>query len=347
MRSFILCASFCFISLFVHSTLHIPAKGSSMENKETIKIEGIYFYGYEGLDIEKIEKEFSLKAGMNTDVNDWFMNKTPALKREIEKLTGAEATDAALIHTKEGTIVFVGLPGKSNSKPESYNKLGTKRIPAPENVSKTYIEMTELLPAAVSKKKQSDVDAYAAKRKELEAAGLAERAALLQAVESNNNMDRIAASYTLGLIANKQEELEALVKLADDPDSTVRNNSTREIGELLYKKPELAKYVPSRRYIEMVNSPTWTDRNKAMFVLEGLTKSRDQKILNELREKSLASLKEMCKWPSGYSESAIELLGRIAGIPEEQLEAMKQNNDATQVLKELNKQQASKTDKKK
>lgn len=342
MRSFILCASFCFISLFVHSTLHIPAKGSSMENKETIKIEGVYFFGYEGLDIEKIEKELSFKAGISTDVDDWFTNKMPALKSEIEKLTGAEATDAALVHTKEGTIVFVGLPGKSNSKPESYNKPGSKRINAPELVSKTYTEMTELLPAAVSRKKQSDVDAYAAKRKELEAAGLAERAALLQAVESNNNMDRIAASYTLGLIADKQEELEALVKLADDPDSAVRNNSTREIGELLYKKPELAKYVPSRRYIEMVNSPTWTDRNKAMFVLQGLTKTRDQKTLEELRQKALPSLIEMCKWPSGYSESAIELLGRIAGIPQEKLEGMSQNNDATQVLKELEKQQSTK-----
>src|SRR5262249_53960879 len=89
-------------------------------------------------------------------------------------------------------------------------------------------------------------------------------------------------------------------------------------------------------YVDLLNSPTWTDRNKAVFIMIGLTKSRDPNLMAELRKKALPSLKEMCLWPPGYSESAIELLGRIAGIPDEQLVPLARQHDSAAVIKKLN-----------
>lgn len=309
-----------------------------MFKPEKVKIDGVYFFGYAGFELIKIAEAFSLKKGAVVDEEVWFEKQIAELKAEIAKLTGKPATDLALINTAEGHIVFVGIAGESNSEPTNFRAPGKEKTPAPTKVSEAYCKLMSLLPKAVAKKNQSDVDEYLQQRKTLIESSKSERAALLKALDSAEDEDRVVASYALGLVASTKTELEGLVKLADDPNSTVRNNSTRELGELLMDKPELAKEIPATRYIEMLNSPNWTDRNKAVFVLQGLSKTREPAILSEMRDKALHSLKEMCKWPSGYSESAIELLGRIAGIPDEELKVLYNTNNSEAVFEALEKQ---------
>ncbi len=326
-----------FVTLFCVSK--VEARGADMFTPQKVKIEGVYFFGYEGFDLNKLADAFSLKNGAIVDEEVWFPKQMEELKEEVAKIAGKPATDVALIHTGEGHIVFVGIPGKSNSEPTSFHNPGKEKIPAPAQVKEAYFQSMSLLPKAVAKKNKEDVDAYLQQRKVLLESAKAERAALLKALESADTEDRVVASYALGLVASTKEELAGLVKLADDPNSTVRNNSTRELAELLLDKPELAKDIPPTRYIEMLNSPTWTDRNKAVFILQGLSKTREPSILAEMREKALPSLKEMCTWPIGYSDSAIELLGRIAGIPDEKLKKLQETNNSKAVFEALEKQQ--------
>lgn len=305
-----------------------------MSVPEKTRIAGVYFYGYAGLDLTKIKNAFPLKAADELDKEKWYQQQQ-ALTDKIKRIIGKPSTDIALVYTVDGPIVFVGIPGQSNLPQPEYNKSGSTRINAPQKIADAYDQLMALLPKAVAKKSKDDLDAYLKKKKELTQLAAAERTSLLAALDSALAQDRVVASYALGLVAATKAELAALVKLCDDSDGTVRNNSTRELAELLVEKPELASEIPARRYIEMLNSPTWTDRNKAVFILMGLTKSRDPKILAEMCEKALPSLKEMCNWPSGYSGSAIELLGRIAGISDEKLKVMVEKNQADEVLKAL------------
>jgi hypothetical protein len=73
----------------------------------------------------------------------------------------------------------------------------------------------------------------------------------------------------------------------------------------------------------MLNSGSWTDRNKGGWVVESLTASRDPKLLAQLRSEALVSLIEMARWHSnGHAYTARVLLGRIAGIEEERLKKL-------------------------
>ncbi len=314
---------------------YITTIRASEAEAEKVKLEGVYFFGYEGFNINDLRQTFSLKKGTIVDLNEWFPKRVNELKAEIKTITGAAATDIALIHTEEGQILFVGIPGKSNSKPSERNAIGTKAVATPVEIKSAYDRMIELLPKAVARKTKEDVEQFDAAKNELRRLSRAKRPELLAALDSSESIDRVVASYAIGLVAEKPEELNALVRLSNDSDSVVRNNSARELSELLQDHPELAKDIPASPFITMLNSPTWTDRNKSVFVLERLTRSRRPVVLKEMSDRALPSLKEMCDWPSGYSETAIELLGRIAGIPEDQLLQMCQRNDSSAVKKAL------------
>ena len=57
--------------------------------------------------------------------------------------------------------------------------------------------------------------------------------------------------------------------------------------------------------------------------MDSLTKSRDPRVLAELRSQDLDSLIEMAKWhDAGHAATFRILLGRIGGIDEEHLQKM-------------------------
>jgi hypothetical protein len=68
----------------------------------------------------------------------------------------------------------------------------------------------------------------------------------------------------------------------------------------------------------MINSGTWSDRNKSSMLFLALTRDRDPGLLTALRTGALDALIEMSKWRSHELPARI-VLGRIAGIPEERL----------------------------
>ncbi len=74
-------------------------------------------------------------------------------------------------------------------------------------------------------------------------------------------------------------------------------------------------------FIEMLNSLSWTDRNRAVKALEILTDTRDAPVLKQMRERGLDALTEMARWKSlEHALPAFVLVGRIAGLSEEQIQ---------------------------
>ena len=126
----------------------------------------------------------------------------------------------------------------------------------------------------------------------------------------------------LGYAPDKAAVASDLVEAARDADGSVRNNATRSLGPiavLANSQPTLGIHIDYTVFLEMLASVTWTDRNKAGFVLMGMTASRSPDLLAALRQRSLPDLIEMARWKSeGHSLSAGLILGRIAGWSEEQ-----------------------------
>lgn len=321
------------VMLFVFAA-SANANAESTKEHSLVKIDGVYFYGYDGFDFANIRDKFPLQTGSEVDEEGWFHEKDN-YSEAVAKIVGKPATDVALVQFNKGHIIFVGIPGKSNSEPPSFIEVGIKRVPPSKKLLDKYNEMMTGVVKLVSTQSQEDRDAYFKAKGELVKIAESERNTLIPALSSSDALDRATAAYALGLVARDKEELVALIKCSRDPNSTVRNNSTRELGELLESHPELAAEISSSHYIEMLNSPTWTDRNKAVYILTGLTKSRDANVLAAMKEKALPSLKEMCLWPAAYAGSAIELLGRIAGIPDDKLSNLIKENNSSAVLKVL------------
>jgi hypothetical protein len=74
-------------------------------------------------------------------------------------------------------------------------------------------------------------------------------------------------------------------------------------------------------FIEMLNSLSWTDRNQALMALQILTDARDPSVLDQLRDRALASLVEMARWKTlAHALPAYVLVGRVAGMSEEEIQ---------------------------
>jgi hypothetical protein len=150
---------------------------------------------------------------------------------------------------------------------------------------------------------------------------------------SASRRHRIAAAWIAGYTPKGEHQIAALLRAVDDPDSTVRNNSIRVLAVLAEHAPDLARQIPAQPFIPMLSSLTWTDRNKAMFVLEPITAARDPKTLESLRREATDALRQMSHWTYwGHASMALTLLGRANGIPEDRLQDLIKTRNAAAIL---------------
>lgn len=126
------------------------------------------------------------------------------------------------------------------------------------------------------------------------------------------------------------------MRASRDRNETVRNNAVRALVVLAESSPEVAERVPATGFIEMLNSGSWTDRNKAGALLGALSRRRDTRLLRQLNSQAQDSLIEMARWrSSGHAYFARILLGRIAGIEESRLQQLAQAGEVDQIINAL------------
>jgi hypothetical protein len=152
--------------------------------------------------------------------------------------------------------------------------------------------------------------------------------------DSNKPEHRALAAQVLGYASDKASVIGDLSSAMRDPDADVRNNAMRAlwlIAAFAQKTPNLGIQVPADPFVELLTSLTWTDRNKSSLALMALTESRDPALLSTLRQKALPALIEMARWKSrGHAVASVMILGRVAGIPENELtSAAAKGNHAT------------------
>jgi hypothetical protein len=130
------------------------------------------------------------------------------------------------------------------------------------------------------------------------------------------------AAQVLGYAADKAAVVDDLVYGMSDPSEDVRNNAMRALLVIAEMAPGTGRPVPRippQPFIALLNSPVWSDRNKASGALMALTSNRDPQLLEALRQpEAITALAEMARWKSeGHAKAAFFILGRIAAYADD------------------------------
>jgi hypothetical protein len=243
-------------------------------------------------------------------------------------------------------MIYIGLPGTSIKHTE-FNPVPQGNTQFPPKIVELYKQAMDANSAAVLKGNMREerskgyalaITDPALRAKQLEVRAYAiQHERLIRSVldSSSDERQRVVAAYLLGYARQSKQQLAYLVRATHDTNDAVRNNATRALGALAESSPKLAAQIPAGGFIRMLSSGSWTDRNKAMFVLLGLTKSREPKLLAQIRSEALVSLLEMARWRGGHAYDSRMLLARIAGIEEERANQLGHTGNIDEILKSL------------
>ena len=80
---------------------------------------------------------------------------------------------------------------------------------------------------------------------------------------ARNVEQRQIAAQMLGYAGRSPEQIAALVSASHDVDGGVRNNASRALVVLARSSTEVAEMIPGECFLGLLNSDTWTDRNKS------------------------------------------------------------------------------------
>lgn len=147
---------------------------------------------------------------------------------------------------------------------------------------------------------------------------------------------RAIAAAVIGYAADKKAILNDLQFALQDPDESVRTNAIRAIvavAVLAAKQPNLDLRISPTWFVELLNSVVLSDRVESAEALLTLTDRNNPIAMELVREKALPTLAEMARWKTPrYALPSFLLLGRVAGLSEEQVRQSWEKNDREAVI---------------
>jgi hypothetical protein len=313
----------------------------------------IDFYGARTLTHSQIQQQLQIKEGDPTPSlqKDFEQRVMPAYGRLLSLPNVAQVDLNFVCCSDDGKmILFVGVQEKGIAALQ-FLPAPTGSVRLPQEYIDDDAAFSRALQSAVVKGvgKEDDSRGYAldadpeSRAIQLRYVDLAERdKALLRDVlhHASDPQHRAIAAQVLGYAAPKQSVIPDLVEAMRDSFPTVRNNAMRALAVIAIfsqRSPQLGLTIPKEPFIAMLNSVAWTDLNKSAFALFELTENRDSEFLLQLRQKALPTLLDMAQWKStGHAHDALFLLGRIGGMPEEEIQkAWDKGNRETIIAKAL------------
>ena len=322
---------------------YIPQLATSLKaQSRELPILAIDFFGYGGIDVDQVRASLPVHVGQAFSSYAEERSHSPEIRASILKSLGKPVSSLSNVEVEDGYIIYIGLPGSTLHIFQT-RAAPTGSVRLPEQAISLYAQQMAELPRAIAagatdddsrgyalssfadlRRAESEAHSYAAKNEGLIRNALA---------NSSAKDDRIAAANLLGYADPSVEQVQALERACYDPDSVVRNNAIRAIGVIVTAKPTLGDNLSLAPFVQMLSSDSWTDRNKAGFVIDALTKSRNPKILSQLHDQAFAPLAEMARWHDyGHAGSFRLILGRIAGINENTLDAEAQEPNAVETI---------------
>ena len=291
------------------------------------KIGAIDYFGYDGIDLAGVKAKMPLHVG---DSVTFASFDKKAVMGEVSAATGHGVSDVALVCCRDdGTVlVYVGLDGKS-SRPLAVRNGFAGSAPLPKEAVSLYEREVQALGEAVAagragedysgeyplsvdpqlRKVQVAMHEFAAAHADVIAGVLA---------ESKDARQRVMAAELEGYAPRSEKQVKALSQAASDPDSDVRNNAVRALGELAAKPMPMG--MDPQPFVAMLFSGRWTDRNKASWLLERVTEKGNADVLAMLRQQAMEPLIEGASWDEGHAFAFKALLSRCLGMPLEDVQ---------------------------
>lgn len=287
-------SSFLCVSSFL-SIQCSQAEESSNDMKNKFDVTGIYYFGTDIPDFAKIRTAIPVKIGEKHSQEEQGGVKQ-LISSSVLKVSGHEPTDVAVINCGNRTWnIYVGLPGKSVTRPE-YNKLPTREIELSKEALDLYDAKNQALLKMLNQKgscREDDSKGYSlSDDPDLNAAELKIHEWALSHDDQirsvlKNARDRsqrsVAADF-LGMEDPSPSQIQALVQACTDEDAAVRNNATRALGCITHSQTPLSGNVPrasntSNKVFYMHKQPFKSGRSRTKRVWRraiksGLTMSR-------------------------------------------------------------------------
>jgi len=230
-------------------------------------------------------------------------------------------------------VLYVGIQ-ETGAPRFSFRKPPKSHLALPQEIVETYRQFENALQEAVLKGDAADDISHGHSLMTNPAARALQERSVVYAGQYPQDLHRVLrnsadaeqraiAAWVIGYTPKLTAAVDDLEYAIRDSDDEVRNNAMRAlwaIASFSKRRPDLGIRIPPAPFIRLLNSVVWSDRNKAMAVLDPLTRDRDAEVLRELRDGALLSLAEMARWKSmGHAMAAYVLLGRVGGLSEQEI----------------------------
>lgn len=274
--------------------------------------------------------ETSLRAAIALRAGDPVPPSGDSIRARVGALPGVAEAHVSMVCCSETgrTILYVGIR-EAGTPPIGFRAAPSGAARLPDDILAAGDRFASALMSAVQRgvTGEDDSQGYSlAQDSALRAVQesflriAAERSDTLASVlrSSSDATHRALAVQILAYGANRRTVARQLLHAADDPSDAVRNNATRALAVLaawVNRNPRAGVAIPPDLFLDLVNSVSWTDRNKGVMVLMALAESRDSALLARLRSRALPSLVEMARWThAGHALGPFLLVARIAGL---------------------------------
>lgn len=307
------------------------------------RIAVIDWYGYGGLDLSKLREALAFHEGDPTPADE----ARSAARDALQRVSGRAVRFALVCCLKDAdSVLFVGL-AEPGAPEVVFEPRPAKDVRLPEELLALFRQTDKDENAALRRgaSREDDSQGYSLPDDPVTRAGYLKirewarghTATIFRVLETSRYDDqREYAARALGYADASPEQVAALVRASFDSNDGVRDEAIRALGVLCNLGPKITSQIPANKFLPLLHSLVWTDRNKAMFIFVGVTAQRDPAALAMLRENALTSLKEMAQWKDwGHAASAATLVGRIGGIDENRLMWLLAQQKVAEILRSV------------
>jgi hypothetical protein len=310
------------------------------------RIGDIEIYGARKVSLNKIRAVLGVKEGSPLPASKG------QLEDKLEKISGVVASRVEAACCLDGkTILYVGIEEKGAPHLE-FRPEPAGDVTLPAELTDTYADFLDAVDQSIRMSQQGEnlsagysmmqnPGARAAQQKFVTLA--AKYLPVLHEVArtSRDGEQRAMATYVLQYGPRGPRTSKELVNDVQyglqDVDDTVRANAIRALSAMYVGAklhPEQGIVIQPTWFVELLNSIVWSDRHNAAVALVDMTESRDADTLQLIRDRALGSVVEMARWRDlSHALPAFILVGRLADLPEKQIQDDWVNSDHQEVIK--------------
>ena len=286
--------------------------------------------------VRKVSPE-RIRSAIGVRVGDPLSVSKADIEERLEKVPGVvSARVSAVCCAGEAAVLYVGIEERDAPHVEFHTPpAGSLSLDEPLLV--TYRDFVDYFgeQARSGDPAGPAADAY---RKNFEHLARDHAASLHRVLrESDDAEQRAMAAGILRYAPVTRAAVDDLQYAMLDSDRTVRATAMRSLRELALRAaadPNLEVRVELTWFVELLNSLDWYDRDQAATALVSLTQTRDPGALEFMRDRALAALVDMARWKTpAHSHAAFILVGRIAGLKEEDIQGAWSRGDREGVIR--------------